>query len=87
MNKRTKALRLLKPTYKLVGLDIKALRTYCSRRKQLISIQTDVWSFIGRFPCSDMKLIDVVKVLVQEFWRDNTRPKRCTKIDKGFKGS
>ena len=61
MNKSTKALHLLKPTSKLVRLDIKALRSYCSRREQLDSGETDVWSFIGRFPRSDMNLIDVVK--------------------------
>ena len=68
------ALRLLKPTSKLVGLDIKALRRYCSRREQLDSGETDVWSFIGMLPRYDMKLIDVVKGLVQEFWRDNSIP-------------
>ena len=74
VNKSTRALRLLKPTSKLVGLDIKALRRYCSRREQFESSQTYVWSFIGKFPRSNMKLIDVVKALVQEFWCDNTRP-------------
>ena len=74
VNKRTKALSLLKPTSKLVGLDIKALRRYCSRREQLDSGEIEVWSFVGRFPCSNMKLIDAVKGLVQEFWHDNSRP-------------
>ena len=31
---------------KLVGLDIKALRRYCSRREQLDSGQTNVWPFM-----------------------------------------
>ena len=35
MNKSTSDLLLLKPTSKLVGLDIKELRRYCSRREQL----------------------------------------------------
>ena len=35
VNKSTKALRLLKPTSKLVGLDIKSLCRYCCRREQL----------------------------------------------------
>ena len=74
MNKTTKALRLLNRTSKLVGLDIKSLYRYCSRREQLESSQTDVWSFIGRLPCSDMNPIDAVKGLVQEFWHDNSRP-------------
>ena len=74
MNKSTRALRLLNPTSKLVGLDTKALHRYCSRREQLDFGEIDVWSFVGRLPCSDMKLIDAVKGLVQEFWSDNSRP-------------
>ena len=65
--KSTRAFLFLKPTSKLVGLDIKALRRYCSRREQLDSGETNVWFFIGRLPHSDMKLIDVVKGLVLEF--------------------
>ena len=42
MKKSTRALRLLNPTSKLVGLDIKALHRYYSRREQLDSGQTDV---------------------------------------------
>ena len=61
VKKSTRALHLLKPTSKLVGLDIKELRRYCSRREQLDSGETNVWSFVGRFPCSDMKLIDAVR--------------------------
>ena len=60
MKKSTRALLLLKPTSQLVGLDIKALHRYCSRRAQLDSGETDVWCF--------------VKGLVQEFWHDNSRP-------------
>ena len=67
VNKSTRAFCLLKPTFKLVGFDIKALRRYFSRREQLDSGETDIWSFIGRLPCSDMNLIDVVKGLVHEF--------------------
>ena len=74
MNKSTRALRLLKPTSKLVGLDIKELHRYCSRREKIDSGQTNVWSFIGRFPRFNTKLIDAVNGLVQEFWHDNTRP-------------
>ena len=37
MDKSTKALRLLKRTSKLVGLNIKTVRRYCSRREQLDS--------------------------------------------------
>ena len=32
------------------------------------------WAFVGRLPRRDMKLIDVVKDLVQNFWHDHTRP-------------
>ena len=42
MNKITRSLLLLKPTSKLVGLDIKAVYRYFSRREQLDSGQTDV---------------------------------------------
>ena len=35
VNKSTRAFRLLKPTSKLVGLDMKTLYRYCSRREQL----------------------------------------------------
>ena len=34
----------------------------------------DCWAFLGRFPHRDMKLIDVVKELVQTFWHDHTIP-------------
>ena len=39
VNKSTRALQLLKPTSKLVGLDIKTIHRYCSRREQLDSVQ------------------------------------------------
>ena len=42
MNKSTRALHLLKPTSKIVGLDIKALRRYFSKREQLDSGETNV---------------------------------------------
>ena len=74
VNKSTRALPLLKPTSKLVGLDIKALCRYCSRREKLDSGETNVWSFVGRLPRSEMKLIDAIKGLVHEFWCDNSRP-------------
>ena len=73
MNKSTQALRLLKPTSKLVGLDIKAIRRYCSRREQLDSGETDVWSFVGRLPCSNNSIPssnqkDVLKL--RRGWRE-----------------
>ena len=33
-----------------------------------------MWTFTGRLPRSDMKLIEAVKGLVQEHWHDNNRP-------------
>ena len=64
MNKSTRALQILMPTSKLVGLDIKTLCRYWYRREQCGSGQTYVWAFIGRLSCSDMNLIDAVKGLV-----------------------
>ena len=90
-NKRTRSLQLLKPTSKLVNLDIKTLGRYYSRSEQLEFGQVYVWAFIGTFTCSDMKLINVVKGLVQDFLHDNTRPysnkKYVLKLRKQFKGS
>ena len=74
LNKRTRYLLLIKPTSKLVHLDIKTVCRYCSRREQLDSGQIDFWAFIGRLSCSDMKLIHAVKGLVQYFLLDNSRP-------------
>ena len=74
MKKRTKPLQLLKPTSKLVGLDIKTLCRYFYRIEQLDSSQTNVSDCIGRLPSFDMKLIDALKGLVQEFRHDNSRP-------------
>ena len=42
MNKSTRALWLLNPTSKLVGLAIKALRRHCARREKVDLGQTDV---------------------------------------------
>ena len=33
----------------------------------------------GRFPCKYMKLVEVVKGLVQHFWHDNTKKSSNTK--------
>ena len=38
-----------------------------------------LWTFSGRFPCKDMKVVEVVKGLVHTFWHDNTRPSSNTK--------
>ena len=46
-----------------------------------------MWAFIGRLPHSDMKLIEAIKGLVQEYWHDNSRPssnqKYVVKLRKG----
>ena len=46
-----------------------------------------MWAFTGRLPHSDMKLIEAVKELVQEYWHDNSRPssnqKDVVKLRKG----
>ena len=33
----------------------------------------DCWAFVGRFPRRDMKLIDAINDLVQNFWHDHSR--------------
>ena len=38
-----------------------------------------LWEFRGRFPRKDMKLVEVVKGLVHNFWHGNTRPSSNTK--------
>ena len=66
VNKNTKVLGFLKPTSKLVNLNVKTLRKYSIRREHLDTTgQTDFWAFIGRLPRRDMKLVDAVKGLVQ----------------------
>ena len=75
VNKNTRVLCFLKPTSKLVDLNVKTLCRYSIRREHLnTTAQTDFWAFIGRLPRLDMKLVDAVKGLVQSFWHDHTRP-------------
>ena len=75
VNKNTKLLRFLKPTCKIVNLNVKTLRRYSIRREHLYTTdQTDYWAFIGWLPRRDMKLVDAVKRLVHSFWHDHTRP-------------
>ena len=42
--------------------------------------QTDMWAFTGRLPHFDMKLIEAVKGLVQEYWHNNSRPSSTKKM-------
>ena len=46
-----------------------------------------MWAFTGRLTHSNMKLIEVVKELMQEFWHNNSRPfsnqKLVVKLRKG----
>ena len=75
VNKNTRVLRLLKPTSKLVKLNVKTIRKYSIKREHLDRTnQTYFWAFIGRLPRSNIKLVDAVKGLVQSFWHDNNRP-------------
>ena len=47
-----------------------------------------LWAFSGRFPRKDMKLLEVVKGLVQTFCHDNTRPSSNMKdVLKNCRGS
>ena len=90
VNKNTKLLHFLKPTCKIVNLNVKTLCRYSIRREHLdTTAQTYFWAFIGRFPRRDMKLVDVVKGLVHSFWHDHTRPfsnrKDVLKLRRGSK--
>ena len=56
-------------------------------RQPWYRLQIDMWAFTGRLPRFDMKLIEAVKGLVQEYWHDNSRPssnqKDVVKLRKG----
>ena len=59
VNKNTKLLHFLKPTCKIVNLNVKTLHRYSIRREHLETTdQTDFWAFIGRLPRRDMKLVE-----------------------------
>ena len=74
VNKNTMVLRFLKPTSKLVNLNVKSIHRYSIRREHLdTTAQTYFWAFIGLFPRRDMKLVDALKGLMQSFWHDHTR--------------
>ena len=68
----------------------KTLRKYSHVRGKLDNLsQIYCWAFISRLPCSNMKLIDAIKELVQKFWHENTRTssnqKDVLKLRKGSK--
>ena len=66
VNKNTKVLRFLKPTSKLVNLNVKTLHKYSIRREHLdTTVKIDFWAFIGRLPCRDMKLVDAVNFFLK----------------------
>ena len=51
VNKSTRVLSFLKPTSKLVNLNVKNLCRYSIRREHIdTNDQTCFWAFIGRFP-------------------------------------
>ena len=88
VNKNTSVLHFLKPTSKLVNLNVKTLRRYSIRREHIdTTAKTYFWAFIGRFPHHDMKLVDAVKGLVQSFWHDHTRPSNWKDVLKLRRGS
>ena len=65
VNKNTWFLCFVKPTSKLVNLNVKTLCRYSIIREHLdTTTQTNFWAFIGRLPHRDMKLVDAVKGLV-----------------------
>ena len=54
---------------------MKTLQKYSIRRDSLeTGCQIDMWAFTGRLPRSNMKLIEAIKGLVQEYWHNNSRP-------------
>jgi hypothetical protein len=88
VSKVTRQWCLLKETSNLIKCNVKTLQKYSIRQYSLdTGFQTDMWAFTGRLPHSDMKLIEVVKALVQEFWHENNRPssnqKDVVKLRKG----
>ena len=72
---------LLNCTSQIVPLHPKTLKKHSVRRDNLdVEGQMEtLWAFSGRFPCKDMKLVEVVKGLVHMFWHNNTRPYSNTK--------
>ena len=68
VSKSTQQCHILSHTYHILKLNRKIVKKYSIIRE---NIQTPggkyCWSFVGRFPYRDMKLIDVVKDLVQKF--------------------
>jgi hypothetical protein len=68
VNKITRKHRLIQQTSHLMKCNIKTLRKYSHRRDSLDKGgPIDLWAFTSRIPGSDMKLIVVVKGLVQDF--------------------
>jgi len=75
VSKSTWQRRLLSHTSHILKLNRKTIKKYSVIRENLETPGgKDCWAFIGRFPRRDMKLIDAVKGLVQNFWHDHTRP-------------
>ena len=72
----TRQCRLLKCTSQIVPLHPKTLKKYLVRRDNLdVEGQMEtLWTFSGRFPHKDMKLVEAVKGLVHTFWHDDARP-------------
>jgi len=65
VNKNVKVVIFLKPTFKLVNLNVKTLYRYCIRREHIEKTsQTYFWALISRLSHFNTELIDAVKELV-----------------------
>ena len=80
VSRSTRQCRLLKCTSQFVPLHPKTFKKYSVRRDNLeVEGQMEtLWAFSDRFPCKDMKLVEVMKGLLHTFLHDNTRPSSNT---------
>ena len=75
VRKSTRKRRLLSHTSQILKLNRKTVKKYSVIRENIQTLGVKYCStFIDRFPRRDMKLIDVVKELIQTFWHDHTKP-------------
>ena len=75
VSKSTQQRFLLSHTSHILKLNRKIVEKYSVIRENIETLGGKYcWAFVGRFPCRDMKLIDVVKDLVQKFWHGHTKP-------------
>ena len=75
VNKTTWQCHLLKHKSYIFKVSAKMLWRYSIKRQILGNLgQKYYWAFIGRIPCSNMKLIGVVEGLVKNFCHEHARP-------------